>query len=398
MNKSYALPIAAVLLLLVAFPLRAQDKISVMTQNQYLGADLSPILAAPGPLALNNAVLDALAQAASNDFPLRVGLLAQKIANRRPHLVGLQEVVSLGCIDLFSPLPGQGCDDPSIAGAFNDHLSLTMDALTALGETYVVGASVRNVDLLIPVGTGFSFLPDILVTVTDHDVILARGDVASSVVPVPYSGFCTRPSADGGPGCNYIVVAEAETPVGPIAVERGWVGVDVAVGGRDYRFVNTHLEIMEPDPTEPLSPFIQAAQAAELIAVLDASTPLERSLIVVGDINSSPDDPVIPGPFPLPPPFDTAIFPPYVQFVDAGYTDAWTLRPRDASGPTCCQFADLSNVRSVLDERIDMIFSADIPAQVKRARVLGDGIREKSSIFGLWPSDHGQVAAKLLFD
>jgi hypothetical protein len=241
------------------------------------------------------------------------------------------------------------------------------------------------------------FVPDILVTVTDRDVILARGDVASSMVPVPYSSFCLRASADGGPGCNYVVVVIANTAGGPITIERGWVGVDVTVGGKDYRFVNTHLEVMEPDPTNPLSALVQAAQAAELISVLDLSTPPGRSLIVVGDINSSPEDLMIPGPLPLPPPFNDGIIPPYMQFIDSGYMDAWTLRPGEASGPTCCQRSDLSNHQSVLDERVDMIFSADIPAKVKKARVLGDKVSEKLDAFGLWPSDHGSVAADLVF-
>ena len=395
--RRHALPIAAVLLLLNASPLRAQDEISVMTQNQYLGADLDPIIAAPDPLAFNDAVLDALAQAASNNFPVRAQLLAEGVADRRPHVIGLQEVFNFVCIDLLPPTPGQGCDDPSIAGAFNDHLSLTTDALTALGETYVVGASVQNVNLTIPVDTDLDFVPDILVTATDRDVILARGDVASSMVPVPYSSFCLRPSLDGGPGCNYVVVVTANAALGPITIERGWVGVDVTVGDKDYRFVNTHLEVMEPDPTNPLSALVQAAQAAELISVLDLSTPPGRSLIVVGDINSSPEDLMIPGPLPLPPPFNDGIIPPYMQFIDAGYLDAWTLRPGEASGPTCCQLSDLSNHQSVLDERVDMIFSADIPDTVKKVRVLGDNVSAKSAPFGLWPSDHGSVAADLVF-
>ena len=398
MKRRYALPIAAVLLLFIAVPLRAQGEISVLTQNQYLGADLNPVIAAPDPLAFNHAVLDALAQAAANDFPVRAQLLAQWIADRRPHLIGLQEVFEFQCIDLLPPTPGQGCDDPAIAGAFNDHLTLTTDALTGLGAAYVIAASVQNLDLAIPVDTDLDFLPDVVVFVTDRDVILVRGDGISSLAPVPYSAFCDRPSADGGPGCNYTIVAQADTAVGPIAQERGWVGVDLTVADKDYRFVNTHLEVMEPDPANPLSPVIQAAQAAELIAVLGASTPPDRSLIVAGDINSSPEDMVIPGPLPLPPPFNGGIYPPYIQFVGAGYMDVWTLRPGAAPGPTCCQFSDLSNHQSVLDQRIDMIFSAEVPARVKKVRVVGDSVSEKSEAFGLWPSDHGQVSAELLFE
>lgn len=399
MRKRYPLALAAALLLLTASPLQARDQISVMTQNQYLGADLTPIIAADNPSAFNAAVVDALTQVAANDFPVRARLLANQIADRRPHVVGLQEVYKFACFDLAEPAAGQGCDDPDIAGAFNDHLPLTTSALAVLDETYTVGASVQNLDVTIPVDIDFDNILDILITVTDHDVILVRNDVASE--PVPYSSLCPRPSADLGPGCNYFVAAEAtaNTPLGPvpIRIERGWIGVDVTVEGKDYRFVNTHLEVLEPDPTNPLSSVIQAAQAAELIQVLALTTPWDRSLLVVGDINSSPEDLIIPGPLPLPPPFDDGIFPPYMQFIDAGYVDAWTHDTVDEAGPTCCQFSDLSNIQPTLDERIDMIFSFDIPDKIKKARVLGDAVWEKSDVFGLWPSDHGQVAATLLF-
>ena len=60
-----------------------------------------------------------------------------------------------------------------------------------------------------------------------------------------------------------------------------------------------------------------------------------------------------------------------MQFVDAGYTDIWTLRPGAVPGFTCCQDVDLSNKRSKLSERIDMIFSLEPPARVRQARVVG---------------------------
>jgi hypothetical protein len=262
-------------------------------------------------------------------------------------------------------------------------------------------ASVQNLNITLPVDLDFDGLPDIFVTVLDRDVILARGDIAGSVVPVPYSAFCGRPSADGGPGCNYTVVAEANTALGPIKQERGWVGVDATVRGKDYRFVNTHLEVQRPDPTNPLSPVVQAAQSGELIEILALTTPPTQSLIVVGDINSSSEDPIIPGPLPLPPPFDQGIIPPYTQFVLSGYTDPWTLQPIQP-GFTCCQLDDLSNSYSILDERIDVIFSLAAPDSVTRARVLGARARDKTwpPRFGqrLWPSDHASVAAELGFE
>jgi len=401
----YVFSTTLALALLATTPALAQD-IDVMTQNQYLGANLNDIISAPDPIALNVALVDALKQIAANDYPSRATQLAKLIADRLPDLVGLQEMYSFACIPLAPPAPGEGCDDPDISNAFNDHLDLTMKALVDLEESYQVSASVQNLMITLPVDVDFNLVPDILVTVIDRDVILAQGDVAGSVTPVPYSAFCARPSADGGPGCNYTLVAVADTALGPIAQERGWVGVDATVNGKAYRFVNTHLEVQEPDDGNQASSVFQAAQAGELIATLAASTPPSQSLIVVGDINSSPEDPFIPGPLPLPPPFNDGIVPPYTQFVGAdyfpgaGYTDAWDLRPGAVPGYSCCQAEDLLNHQSEHSERIDVIFSIDVPNKVKKARVLGSKVSDKTGTpadGGLWPSDHGSVAAELQF-
>lgn len=395
MKRILVLAVVAAWLVAPVAQAGSKDSIDVMTQNQYLGANLNPIIAAPDPVAFNQALITALQEIAANDYPTRAGLLADLISKRLPELVGLQEVYHFSCVP-FPFSDGPGCDDPSIANAFNDHLALTLAELLAADEPYYVAASVQNLAIQLPVDLNFSGVPDILVTTIDRDVILARPDIATT--PVPYSAFCNRPSADGGPGCNYTLVAEANTALGPIAQERGWVGVDATVDGKSYRFVDTHLEVKFPDPTQPASTVVQAAQAGELIQVLAFSTPPTHSLIVVGDINSSPEDPFIPGPLPLPPPFDQGIPRPYQQFSAAGYTDAWDLRPGNRPGYTCCQLDDLSNHQSVLDDRIDVIFSLDVPSKVKKARVLGAKVSDKSGPFGLWPSDHGSVGAALEFD
>jgi endonuclease/exonuclease/phosphatase family metal-dependent hydrolase len=200
-------------------------------------------------------------------------------------------------------------------------------------------------------------------------------------------------------GCNYQAIAQAATPVGPLAIERGFVAVDARVDDTDYRFVNTHLEVRALDPTDPLSSFFQAAQAAELIQTLALTTPGDRTLIVVGDINSSPEGLGVPGPLPLPPPFDEGIMPPYMQFVLSGYTDIWTLGSEPADGATCCQAPDLSNATSLLDERIDMIFAGELPFEVKDVELVGDHASDKTPPPGpaLWPSDHAAVEAEFAF-
>jgi hypothetical protein len=365
----------------------AADKVEVMTQNQFLGADLDPVAQAPDFPTFIFEATAALTDIALNNFPERADALARLIAVRQPDLVGLQEVFNYQ-VNFANGLP-----------PFRDHLADTMAALAAQGENYVVVASVRNLNLTLPPALGIDgdgdLVPD-FITIIDRDVILARADIVPPPTPVPYSAFCARPSGDGGPGCNYQFIAVADTPVGPINIERGWVGVDATIDGESVRFVNTHLEVQVPDPTNPLSPVVQAAQSGELIQTLAASTPPGVSLIVVGDINSSEDDPIIPGPLPLPPPFNAGIIPPYTQFVGSGYTDVWTLRDEPKDGFTCCEAEDLRNEESEHGERIDIIFSLTPPLSAN-TRVLGAKKQDKSDLQGLWPSDHASVVGRISF-
>ena len=410
----YVFSMTLALALLASAPALAED-IDVMTQNQYLGADLTPIVTAGDAAEFNAAVVAALEDVAANDFPARAHALAELIARRLPALVGLQEVFTFTCMDLAPPTADQGCDNPRIRNAFNDHLALTLAALADLEEDYSPVATVVNIDTttvtIPPFPPGIPFFIDgvpALANIIDHDVILVRGDLAGGAAPVDFTvfqhlGICTRPSADG---CNYVVVATATLPDpdpdGTILnIERGYVGVDVTVDGKDYRFIDTHLEVQEPQAGNELSAIVQAAQAQELIASLGPTTPAGSSLIVVGDINSSPDDPPIVVPEPLPPGFPPVIVPPYTQFVGLGYTDAWDGAHDDLPGFSCCQDDDLLNQQSSLVERIDVIFSIEAWNKVKKARVLGAKVSDKTAPpdqGGLWPSDHGSVAAELQFE
>jgi len=346
-------------------------EIEVMTQNQYLGADIAGIATAADPIEFNNAVVAALKQIAANKTKNRMEALAEQISGRKPALVGLQEVFRFECDD---PYGTGACKDRSIKAAFVDQLSATLDAL---GRRYKTAATVVNFNVPDP-GLPFylygSTKPPAFLTLMDRDVILSRRDITAT--PVDYG--CPKPSADG---CNYLAALPVETPFGNLTFERGYVGVDATVAGKAYRFVTTHLEVKDP----PIPPAIQAFQAAELIGTLAATTPTDKALIVVGDINSSPEDPLV-----------DSVVPPHKQFVEAGYVDAWALRAGDARGFTCCQRENLSNRGSRLSQRIDMIFSMEPPERVRQARVvLGEKV--SSHAHGLWPTDHGSVAAVLQF-
>lgn len=57
-----------------------------------------------------------------------------------------------------------------------------------------------------------------------------------------------------------------------------------------------------------------------------------------------------------------------------GYTDAWTLRPGNRPGSTCCQGTDLMNMNPALDQQIDIRFSSEPLMRIEIARVLADEI------------------------
>jgi hypothetical protein len=118
--------------------------IKIMTQNQYLGANLGPIIAADTNEKYAAAIVGVLQSVAANNFVERVQSLAESIADRRPHLVALQEVYAFECIDA-----GYGAC-AFFQGAFNDHLALTTAALEDHGAEYYVAAELQNLTIPTP--------------------------------------------------------------------------------------------------------------------------------------------------------------------------------------------------------------------------------------------------------
>jgi endonuclease/exonuclease/phosphatase family metal-dependent hydrolase len=366
-----------------------RDRIKVMTQNQYLGADLTPLVTAQSPDEFFAAADVALQQIASNNFPLRVQRFAKQVALTKPDLIGLQEVYDFTVNGL------------NVGPPFVNHLDETLAALAARGQNYQVAATLNNLDITVPIA-GFG-----LVRVLDRDVILAREGVEFTPLSGHYQsgGLCGMPvqnpaSEIFGPeylvstvsedGCNFTMFLEVPSPFGPpIKVERGFVGVDANVRGKTYRIVDTHFEQKLPDPTNPGSAIYQSLQAAELVGTLMAITPPELELILLGDFNSWSEDAPIAG-----------ITPPYQIIAGTGFADVWDANPLarfDPDGLTCCEFADLSNTTSDHYERVDIIFVRDTSF---RALAFVTG---RVPLFPLdeppnWASDHGGVFARLIFE
>lgn len=362
--------------------LAAAADIDVMTQNQYLGADLAPALTAGSPEAFNAAVVAALRQIAANRPAERVRALAAQIAWRRPDVVGLQEAYRFACLPAEpEPAAGTGCDDPSIRAAFTDHLA---DTVRALHGSYRLVGRVTNFEI-----PQLPFVIDghpAVLALADRDAILVAAGVPARPVDFAAFGLCGRPSDQG---CNYTEPSQPlPTAVGSIDLRRGFLAVDVRVHGRPYRVVNTHLEQKDIPPLR----LLQVAQALQLRATLQAAPPHGR-LIVLGDLNADPRD-QLDG---LPTPYQTFVAAPY----GGTFTDLWLLRAHPDDGFGCCQSEDLSDRHWNATERIDLILSQDAPRRVSRVQLIGDGAGEPRGRPGpgpRWPSDHASLAATLHFD
>jgi Endonuclease/Exonuclease/phosphatase family len=328
--------------------------ITVMTYNVYYGTDPSPLLTAPLD-QVPFVAADVWAKVIQTDFPARAGALAALIARRQPHLVGLQEAALYRVQS-----PGDavfGGSIPATTVAY-DFLTLLVDSLAARGLSYVVAASDSTTDVEVPVFTGVDGAGNPKfddVRLTDRDAVLARADVSFA-------------NPQHGKYQAYIPVS-----LGPVqtGVFEGWASVDATFQQRTYRFVSTHLEAQIAVP-------VQIAQAQELLGLLQAEA---RPTILVGDFNSDVLGHV-PG----------AATPSYGMITDAGFRDSWARPPQDVLGPTCCESEDLTNPEPALNQRIDFVFTRNMPdlAPPIRHEVLGDRARDRTA-GGLWPSDHAGV-------
>jgi len=91
-----------------------------------------------------------------------------------------------------------------------------------------------------------------------------------------------------------------------------------------------------------------------------------------------------------PPPQNTT----YLDFIAAGWVDAWLKTSQNALGFTCCQAQFVNNVTSELYHRIDLVLTHGA-VEPQNIALFGNTEASKTSD-GLWPSDHAAVAAQLV--
>lgn len=308
--------------------------LTVMTRNLFVGGDILAPLVSPDPIAAAAQVWEDIQ---ASDFPLRAQGIAAEIAAARPDVVGLQEVYAFVEVDLAT-----GEVTKTI-----DFLAELQDALAALGQDYEVAAAAEQTRIAIPFAAlGFA------VTMVDHDVLLARANLAVSE------------AASGS------FETDLEAVLGgvlPVTVKRGWTSVEVKDQGLEVLVVNSHLEVKEV-PGTPLGA-VQYAQGTELLALIED----EERTILLGDLNTGPEE-----------------LPDYWTYglLRGRFEDAWLAFDLGA-GLTCCR-ASITDADAVFSERVDLVLYEGLLRPTAVSRV---GIDPAGMIDGLWPSDHAGVVA-----
>jgi len=349
-------------------------KAKVMTRNLYLGADLSPGINAQNFNELKDAAGQILHQVDQNKFQVRAKGLASEILSKRPDLVGLQEVAlwrTGPCKVIVPPNPFEA------KHVRYDFLKLLLDQLNAHGRHYRAVVVQPEFDFETEANTDGSadHSCDMNARLTMRDVILARR----------HAGVKTT-NAHGG---HYDTLLQVKVSGVPIDVTRGWTSVDAKVRqGPRFRFVNTHLEAFDNQPSNQTNQGTQVgngkvrkAQAQELIAP-GGPAAAKKPVILVGDLNSDVKTQLKPG---------------------DGAADWWLLshgfKERSTHEPlSCCLQADVLRARgdgdvSQFDHKVDHVMTND-PRHVRRGRTAVTGRKPYN---GFWDSDHAGLFSVLRF-
>ena len=320
---------------------------TVMTQNAYVGVDLSRLLSARSVADVKRIAGDFLAEVDPAVYAARADAIAAQIDASGADVVALQEAATLR-----TQRPGDfGSDSPEPAtNVVVDLPTLLTSALADRGLEYDLVVSAVTTDVELPAETDGG---PVDVRITDRDALLVRSDLETD-----------SPETD-----TYDAAVSVPIPASDrdLTVGRGYCAADVTMDGVTFRAVSTHLESAVG--------LLRRQQAAELLDSLST----DRPVLLAGDFNSGPGA-------------DTATY----DRLTESFRDPYTVLDPDSQGDTCCQQADLENEGSQLDHRVDgILYRGDVqPTAVGRvghrpedrvAVETGDGTVE------IWPSDHAGV-------
>jgi endonuclease/exonuclease/phosphatase family metal-dependent hydrolase len=344
-------------------------QVKVMTRNIFLGADLGPGLEAGGLGEFVVANGGILREVDETNFPLRAKGLAGEVKQKKPDLIGLQEVAlwRTGPFNVDAALDNA----PVATDVKYDFLDILLDELEAKGLSYKPAVVKEEFDFEAPAdydnnpATG-TLGAEINGRLTMRDVILVNKDSkVDAKLKNPQTG----------------TFSSLYTPIVggilPVPVTRGWTAGDVTVSkgkGKDevtrkFRFVNSHFEAFD-DETEV--PSIRAQQAAQLLA----EPADKKKTIILGDFNSDVATEVQAG--------DAQA---YQALLDGGFTE------RSTSNPLSCCVSDLfTSPPSEFDHQVDHIMTNRSKGKVKLVNSSVTGLEQ---VNGVYNSDHAGVFSTL---
>jgi endonuclease/exonuclease/phosphatase family metal-dependent hydrolase len=364
MTKTRTSALLAVALFALALPTVAEakkgPKLTVMTRNVFLGADLSPAIGATSLAAAIDGAGVIYNEMQSTKFAERAKPLAREIKRSKADLVGLQEV-ALWRKQTPSDLggPPQNPGGKPATQVDQDFLAILKRELKKIRAGYKVVVVQQEFDAELPVdqdandGTGAAFGADFDARLTMRDVILVRRGSRVKLGKTRRAHYTTRYEPNVG---GFV-----------LPVDRGWASVEAKLGKKRFRFVDTHLEAFG-DPT------IREAQAKEL-----TTGPLKtsRQVILVGDLNSG----------------IARHNEPEQQGDDLAFLALAGFGMKDNGAVQSCCYSDLFDPAATFDHTVDHVLTRP-GLKTTRAFVTGNKAGERTPS-GLWPSDHGGVVSTL---
>ncbi len=318
----------------------AGGDVTVMSRNIYLGADIIGLATAPDLPTFKVNAEEMYGTVKATNFAARAVGLAAEIKANRPELIGLQEAATWRS--------GPAGDPAAATKVDYDFTKLLLAALKKQGLKYSVLVDQTEFDFEAPTTT-----QDVRLTM--HDVILVCGDSKLKI------GKTSK--------ARYKALVEIPTQAGLAKVYRGWTAVDASVGGRQFKFVNTHLEAYGAG--------VRESQAKELFAAGGPLSSKTKPAILLGDLNSDPTS-------------GDAEADAYKVFTGAGMKDVFGTKRVQTFGMD----EKLINPKPTSNVWIDhILYSPSKNFSVRSKGIVGAKPFRKAA--PLWASDHMGVVAKL---
>src|SRR4051812_18097481 len=197
--------LAACAVLVVPATAAQARPVEVMTQNLYLGSDLTPAVAAGNLPAFFAAANHIWANVKATNFPARAERIAREVDAKKPDILALEEVSNWQIQNISA-------HEPSF-----DFLQILQDELAKRNLKYTV-ASVSDNATIGPVPLPGPFpATAFLVNFHDRDVILVRDRKGVSFSTPQDATYATQLSLP------------APAPLPPFEFTRGWASIDAVV-------------------------------------------------------------------------------------------------------------------------------------------------------------------------